>query len=785
MEFLQRTKAFPPALRGFIKFTEKSFGDYKTYTYTVRGGKNDTEDDIYNKNKDLLKIIYRGHTIVTKGDTIIGILSGPTKFSGKTAIDEDPDDDAPDVDPNANNIYDHAKVIQWATDKKLKIIRTIKENGKFAIMTIMLDHATGDILVVFGSKNNHYVMKEADFLADQKFDNKIIQTIYDDIKGSYETIKNSLLGKFNEGYTLVGESCDGQHFTDGDNKIRWFGLFKDGSPFETLNTLSYMRECGISTVDFSCVYDCSFEGDHEKKLESIFLESRCMPGEGCVLYNINTETNEVILVKSKSAQYIIKRFMRQIIMRVYAKLELIRGRFVDAAAYHGLNTEASIRLTNQLINFGIWMMNKNYPTTVLGVMEIKSVRGQLPNGFNIYWKEYMTETGASDLVITEADFGEFNSDIYMANTKMYKDRNMQRTPVVVFIQGLQGSGKSTIADRLVTNLIAKGFKAKKIEQDVCWGDTLAAQGQLYHWASDENDIIIVSRCNIMHMQYKRYLDIAEERKCLVLFFTPENINHLYFAISMAGIMKRSAEGDKMMIGRFEYDISEVFDFTVKNYNDFDPVRHSNPYTIYDVEVPDADIMLDEISRIWGNKPLVLDYIAANKDRLNSLRFNIDDIVTHIENKIITINPSTKETVVYPRTNAAYIGFVTNPDQKKTLIELASTHMDASNMDMYAEHITQIFYGGKKPDPSFKSIQPFTMVDAHIDYLLIADDGIAVYHVDKITQNGDDVPIQSKMPHITCLVPKGRKPSEAIKSLQDDKGTKVPCDFTWSLKTIYF
>ena len=544
MNFLQQSKYdFPKILYSFIKFNQKTFGDYIIYTYSVKGTKNQLEDEIYNTHKELLAIVSRGHTIIVKNDKIVCILEGPTKFSGKSTLDEDPDEDNIDVDPNVNDIYNHNMILEWASKKQLKIIRTDKENGKFAIMTMFQDPDTMEPVIVFGSKNNHFVVKESEFFT-QNYDYHIIKTIHEYIKNVYPIIKETLMSKFINGFTLVGELCDGQHFTNGDDKIRWFGLFKNGSPFEVLNTLQFLRDNNIDTVNFEQVYD----HDHERNIDSIFFESRCMQNEGCVLYLVNIETNQTVLVKSKSVQYIVKRFMRQVILRGYTKIDFIRDRFVDASTYHGLNTDASIRVTNQLIEFGLWLMNMNYPTTIMGVTEVKSVKGQLVNGFHNYWKEYMIMTGALDIIITEADFGEFDKDIYLKNTQMYSDRDKQFNPIVVFTQGLQGSGKSTISTNLAKMLNENSITCKIIEQDICYGDTLAAQGQLYHWSSNgSNEVIIVSRCNINESHYKRYLDIAKDRKCTILFFTPDNFNDLYFAISIAGIMKRSSDGDKMMI----------------------------------------------------------------------------------------------------------------------------------------------------------------------------------------------------------------------------------------------
>ena len=46
---------------------------------------------------------------------------------------------------------------------------------------------------------------------------------------------------FEEGYSLVGELCDGLHFVPGDNKMTWFGLFKNGRPMESMATLKLLK----------------------------------------------------------------------------------------------------------------------------------------------------------------------------------------------------------------------------------------------------------------------------------------------------------------------------------------------------------------------------------------------------------------------------------------------------------------------------------------------------------------------------------------------------------------
>lgn len=250
--------------------------------------------------------------------------------------------------------------------------------------------------------------------------------------------------------------------------MHWFGLFRNGSALEPVKALQIIRDAGFHTVDHDVVFTPN-TATTATTLDSLFRLSRCLDNEGSVLYCTNTHTGETILYKSKSVMYIVKRFMRQIIMRGYAHLEDIRTRFVAAADYHELNTAASVRITHQLYNFGLWMMNKDYPTKVLNVVPVQAVRGSLPNGFALYWKEYREETGDPEIVVTESDFGRFDEGEYLNQTQLYPRRDELKAPLVVFIQGLQGSGKSTVGALLKERLDA----CKIVEQDVTWGDTLA------------------------------------------------------------------------------------------------------------------------------------------------------------------------------------------------------------------------------------------------------------------------------------------------------------------------
>ena len=105
------------------------------------------------------------------------------RFS-KDAVDQS-------ADAVATQIYDHSKIVAWDQQNVLKVVRTVKENGKFCIMRIMEDLDSHDFLIVYGSKNNHVVVTEAEFLAVPLAlnENKIIRNIQQQIVTSYSAIK--------------------------------------------------------------------------------------------------------------------------------------------------------------------------------------------------------------------------------------------------------------------------------------------------------------------------------------------------------------------------------------------------------------------------------------------------------------------------------------------------------------------------------------------------------------------------------------------------------------------
>ncbi len=783
--FIALKSLLPSHLGDFIKFTRKvtiiDGIQYELYTYTLKLPRNKFEDDVYAKNRELLKILPRACSILVCDKQIVCSLEGPEKFSGKSDIDEDPEDGQEEAIVESTGIYNHQKIMSWASSGNLEIVETGKANGKFAICKIITHQ--GKKILLAGSKNNHFVMSldQVDQVISQESSNELIVSILSDIKKNWDQLNSQeMLDLFDSGYSLAGELCDGQHFTPGDNTISWFGFFKSGQVLDTIQSLGLLNSIGLKTVPYSKVYDASSD---VSVVDLVFLASRCQNTEGSVLRCLNTKTGETVLVKTKSVTYIIKRFMRQIILRGYKEIEHLKKRFVDAQKYHGLGTAASIRVTNQLFQFALWMMGQKYPCSVLGITKVSSVKGQLPNGFNTYWSEWLSKTGNFDISISLSDFGEFSEKTYLENTKLYVPRSYANPAVVVFFQGLQGSGKSTVGSEVCKQLLEQGITARYIEQDDYWSDTLACQGALYHSIASQSgpNVILVTRCNANTSQYKRYLDIAHRLPSIVTFVSPNNFGPLYLMMSLAGIIKRSNVGDNLMVGRFEYPFSEVIDFTVKNFKDFEIARGSLTLDVYH---PNAE--LEELAvKSIASTHTIEEFVRSNCEKLNGLRCPIDEITQKIVEHARQLKSGhISHTIVNP--TPTYIGFAVGSDDKEEMGALVDQYVPQEGTK-YFHHCTYEFYGPKSSvKPSQDSLLPGQTVIAEINSLVIRKaDGASAFRISRLEYQGKELKIPKSQPHITAKIPIHEKPACAngFVGLTDD--TVEIVNFTKTIRLTCF
>lgn len=752
------------------------FGDLTMYTYTVNLPKNTFEDMIYAFNPGLLQVLPRACSILVHEGNIICVLEGPTKFSGRTEIDEDPEDEQIENEQKTPTIYNHAKIVDWAKNHHLEIVETEKANGKFAICKFFTYR--GQVFIFCGSKNNHIITTpetiDTDIENAQASKSDIIHSILVDIRANYKKLL-SLTNLFDQGYSLVGELCDGQHFTPGDNTISWFGLFQNGIPLNDNECFYILQKAGLKTVSYETVFT---PANDISELERVFLASRCKRGEGSVLRCRNIVTNEVVLVKTKSIRYIVMRFFRQIWLRGSKEVMRIVERFVDAYAYHGLSTEAAIRITRQLLEFAKWMISKMYPSAVLGHQPINSIRGMLPNGFNHYWEEFLS-VGNEDIVVTPADFGEFNKDVYLASISLYEKRPRSDPAFIIFLQGLQGSGKSSTAANIKETLESMGINCEGIEQDMFYGDTLACQGALYHMISNQNgpDVIIVSRCNMNTKQYMRYLDICHQLPTVVLFFSPTTVDSLYFMVSLAGIMTRSEVGDSLMVGRFEFPILEVIAFVLENYNNYEAKSSINTYSTFASDPELLTLATELLQQNPPNLDHIIQFVQDNRKRLMSLRLPLEQVCQPIIDTINRLRENNyQHTEIALPLKPVFIGAAV--DNNRELLSIVDSYVpnDETQNTTYVHHMTQYFCEKGKPLP-MGLILPGQKVVRKIDALVIRkSDNACAFRI--VPEPGD---IKENL-HITARIPVGSKPmiSNSFVGLEDDTVIIIPLDISIKL-----
>jgi len=755
----------------FVSCTTKQFGEYFLHTYKPNLKRNQFEDKLFIENPNLVNILPRACTYVVHNDILVTKLEGCCKFTGFSNIDEDPDDENNLLGIKNDNLFDFSLINSWDNNNELEIIMTEKANGKFAICKIYNN------MIICGSKNYHIMfdVNEIDETIINNKNNIIIHSILCDIKTNLYNLYN-ILEKFNDGYSLVGELCDGQHFVSGDNTISWFGLFKNGIPMETMEALDYLTLNEIKTVKYSKVYDSSSNCE----LMTIFNSARCLSGEGYVLRCRNTNTNKIILVKVKAIGYIVKRFIRQVLLKGYKYLFSVTNRFIDASDYHQLNTDASIRITNILINFGLWMMSKSYPVSILGHMEIKSVRGHLENGFNKYWQEFLFETKNDDIIVTNKDFEKtFDKNEYLVKIKLYEKRSYFDPVTVVFIQGLQGSGKSTIANmvcsKLNNSIYSKQEKAIYLEQDMFWGDTLSCQGALYHNIANANGpkIIIISRCNINKEQYVKYLDICYELPTKTIFISPEKFNELDLLLSFQGILNRSQQGDLLMVGRHELPTKEITEFVLDNYYSYQCNSNSHLIKMRN----DNDTLLNEIKNIIMLKKNIIEYVKTILEEITLLRLSVEEISNNIINIIIDIDNSR---IIY-NPKPKYIGLYISEKDRLELNEFVNIFViDDVERTLYNHHITIEF----NPKDLYNSIKPYTIAVIEISKLIIRkSDSAAAFLISGIYIDNKLIFINN--PHITAKIKSDQKPfiSQSFIGLTD--GTVDIIEYKKTIETICF
>jgi hypothetical protein len=228
---------------------------------------------------------------------------------------------------------------------------------------------------------------------------------------------------------------------------------------------------------------------------------------------------------------------------------------------------------------------------------------------------------------TQKGLALHSKDIFMSKNTFYPIRNYSNPVKVVFLQGLQGSGKTTIAKYLVEKL----EDATYIEQDMFGGDTAACLGALYHLIASANGpkTIIISRCNINVTHYRRYLDMCHHMPTIVTFLALETFNPLYLMISLAGIFERSISGTmelesvvELSVGSSKVPINDVISFLVGNYSGYEAHPKAILYNSFN---NNTELLNDSKTIYKRGVSEIVKFVKNNYKSLLELRRPIEDI----------------------------------------------------------------------------------------------------------------------------------------------------------------
>lgn len=768
------------------KVVKNPLGSFYTYTVGSKGkkGKGPGEDELYAKNPWLLEHIPRGFTLfVPEGSDEIVSLSGPLKFSGMSAVDED------EMDGAANGIFNLRKVLGWEKSDELRITRLTKANGKFAIVRVV--EIDGVLHIFGGSKNchkmcefTHKTMEES--IAEWKASGfELVADIFGCFLEQFEELKALYDAEHFKDCSLVGEYCDGLHLTpldDGDvAHIEWFSLFGRGGVIpggKVLDVLHTLREFRLRTVDFETV---------DGFVEDALRLARCGLDEGNVLYFENTSTGEVQLCKSKAVFYILCRMFRQILTKGAGTWSAFVRRVWETMDYHFLSLNALEKVFPFFWDFLDWMYAKGYPFDALEFMDsANSSRGEIGmTGFGNFMKVFMQETGKS-LVFVPEDFRSEDEKVRFADyrrkvafvERTSKEVGVNKMPLVVFIQALQGSGKSTIVAAVCRMLFMLGIKACYVEQDWHYGNTKTCREYLRHCITERDyDVIFVSRCNINTTQYGAYLNICHNVGARVVFMTPRHHNcGLAVAVALTGIYHRSKEGDRLIAGRVLHSKENVLEFLGAFAKDYEKHAQAVEFDLYTSEF---EKMMEEFGHNDFNMKEIDAAVSEHGvPHFMNFRRSVDDIAYDIVQKLLH-GLRTTDMVMCPKTSM--VAFYVRNKDREMLLDLVGEQGDDGTLA--CEHVTQIYYGGKKVE--LTPVLHGKNVIAHICALVSGPKGALAFDVDRLEVDDMEVSVNSRKPHITAWYPKGMQASDSVKFVKETEGVeRQVLDITLELNCVH-
>jgi cytidylate kinase len=484
---------------------------FQVKTYTVRPKRRGIPDDeTYIEFPALVKLVPRGFSDLFYNGEYLCSVRGPNKFDGVTAIDED---EVSNPTADSKSIFDMGEVALWASEGTLRVQFTEKANGKFAIATLF---RLGSELWIFGgSKNRHRPCRFDEEITGTSLHDDILRAIVVDLKALPAQQLEQLVG-----HCIVGEYVDGKHLVYTETPYMVYFAVPSGVHLTKVKTVlpSIMRM-----------------PNHDELMAVRFMENT----EGVVIEYHNTETGECLRQKHKSTWYIVWRCWREIISRgrntVLLPRELLQQMkkrvAVRSEQFLNLSAEELSTWYNTAERFIAWFQTTGYqyadcsPFSSVGMAKIIH---EFSNGISA---NVPTNASVANVADPVADPLEMLVDSKMYN--MVLKAAKFGLCVAVAMSGPPGSGKSTVAMKLMKDLHDAGHTVERFSTD----DFFMESGVYtfdskklgaYHkknyeaFCDSKAQVRIVDNTNLVRWEYANYFTAAVQNVCIVLAMKAES-----------------------------------------------------------------------------------------------------------------------------------------------------------------------------------------------------------------------------------------------------------------------